>query len=163
MVLGKSYNLDEKSKKFLRVVYESGSRASTKEIREVSGLDSDEITYRFRKLHRQELIRIEKNIPAHNGVAMKVAILTEDALELIQDYGVLDGVEAKSNDDEEYVDQEVRDHLSDAVFPRLRGINRDLLKVIVALNKEGINVDDIAVSDEELVEYYEKLVEREQR
>jgi len=94
VVIGRSKESREKSRRFLQAVYDGGGKARTSEIRQRSGLSRSDIKYRYESLEQKGLISIEyddESVAGPNESAQKIAILTDFACEEIENKGLLQG------------------------------------------------------------------------
>lgn len=94
IVIGRSKESREKSRKFLQAVYDGDGRARTSEIRRRSGLSRSDVKYRYDSLEDKGLITIEydeEGVAGPNESAQKIAVLTDIARDEIENKGLLQG------------------------------------------------------------------------
>lgn len=78
-------NLDAKGMDVLEAVHEAGGRASTGEVKELTGIEKNAvILYRFDKMEELGLIETETGEAQGNRIPPRVAVLTEKAQEQIR-------------------------------------------------------------------------------
>jgi len=138
--------IDEKSKSFLEAVRYHGGRATTTDIRKRTGLNHNEVSYRFNKLEELEVIEVSyadagqgrRNPP-------KIAHLTGKARGLIEQ-GLLDSNEEEGDDTVVEVSEEEFASLNEKV-KRLESRVDTLVQ-----NKDGGSITNVENQEGESVE-----------
>jgi hypothetical protein len=78
-------NLDAKGMDVLEAIHEAGGRASTGEVKDLTGIEKNAIVlYRFDKMEELGLVETESGEASGNRIPPRVAVLTEKAKEMIR-------------------------------------------------------------------------------
>jgi hypothetical protein len=117
-------NWTEESREFLAAVDEAGGSATMRDIRHRTDLTEGQRQHQFRKLEKAGLIEIDRIEGfTTNGSEMKVAVLTQDAVDEIKRgllKGQVDYSRRPSVDVAELADEvkEIQQYISDAIYPK---------------------------------------------
>ena len=147
----------EETRAFLAAITEEGGRASTRQIRNRTDLTEGQLHYQYQKLEGHGWITVEKpeSHVMDSGSRMKVAELTERALDEINNKGFLSGRQQPERTTvnvaelaeqvktvEESVEQ-VQEYVSETVYRQWAMMRWSLSRVEVALEEGGVELDSL--------------------
>ena len=147
----------EETRAFLAAITEEGGRASTRQIRDRTDLTEGQLHHQYQKLKAHGWITVEKpeSYVMDSGSRMKVAELTEKALDEIDNKGFLSGGQQPKRTTvnvtelaeqvemvEESIEQ-VQKYVSETVYRQLTMIRWSLSRVEVALEEANVELDSL--------------------
>lgn len=157
----------EETRAFLAAITEEGGRASTRQIRNRTDLTEGQLHYQYQKLEKYGWITVEKpeSYVTDSGSRMKVAELTDKALDEINNKGVLSGGQQPERTKvnvaelaeqvemlEESIEQ-VQEYVSENVYRQLVMMRWSLARVELALENASVelgSLDGVDAKDSEL-------------
>jgi len=147
----------EETRSFLAAIKEEGGRASTRQIRNRTDLTEGQLHHQYQKLEDRGWITVEKpdSYVMESGSRMKVAELTEKALDEINNKGFLSGGQqperttvnvAELAEQVELVEEsieQVQEYVSKTVYRQLAMMRWSLSRVEVAIEEANVDLDSL--------------------
>jgi DNA-binding MarR family transcriptional regulator len=147
----------EETRAFLAAIKEEGGSASTRQIRHRTDLTEGQLQHQYKKLEDHGWIAVEKpeSYVTESGSRMKVAELTEKALDEINNKAFLSGGQQPERTTvnvaelaeqvqkvEESIEQ-VQEYVSENVYRQLTMMRRSLARVELALEDASVDLGSL--------------------